>query len=214
MKLSGQQRSRTCWMEVALTAGGLLAGQPTLWASVQEEKAGAPPAVVQTPASSETATTRPEPQSKKPEAPVCATAVYSPNIQEMLKLADAKVSADVLKSFVEHSTITCQPSAAEIIALKERGVTDEVITVLMNRGAQIQAQASSTRARVAMPTIVRDLSTGGHLDPESYDFWYYHYAYPRALSYSYETLPPYYPPYVGRFSLPHRHGSRFDRHRF
>jgi hypothetical protein len=201
-------------MEVALTAGVLLIGQPLLWASVQEEKAATPSAVVPPPASSETATTMPDPQSKKPEAQECSAATYSPSIQEMLKLADAKVSTDVLKSFVEHSTIGCQPSAAEIVALKEHGVADDVITALMNRGAQVQAQTNASRTRVAVPTIVRDLSTGGYLDPESYDFWYYHYAYPRALSDSYRTLPPYYPPYAGGFARPHRHGSRFDRHHY
>ena len=201
-------------MEIALTTGVLLTGQMILSASAQGGKAATPSEVVLPPASSETAITMPDPQSKKPEARECSAATYSPSIQEMLKLADAKVSTDVLKSFVEHSANACQPSAAEVIALKERGVDDEVITALMNRSAEVKAQAGPSRARVAVPTIVKDFSTGGNLDPESYDFWYYHYAYPRALSYSYRTLSPYYPPRSGGFSGPSRHGSRSDNHHF
>jgi len=99
---------------------------------------------------------------------------------------------------VETSARIAQPSGADIIAMKARGLPDEVIVTMMHRSI---AQAREARARqtVAAPAIVRQLSTDGQLDPDSYEFFWYHYAYPRALASSYRTLAPYSPSYYQRY---------------
>jgi hypothetical protein len=132
-----------------------------------------------------------EPSGKQSAAEKPSVATNSPGIAEILKMAEAGVSKDVMKTYVEHSSIAYDPSPEELIALKERLVADEIVTALLKRGAEVKAQTSPANRPVAAPAIVRDLSTGGYLDPDSYDFWWYHYAYPRALSYSYRTLYPY-----------------------
>jgi hypothetical protein len=164
-----------------------------------------------------------EPSEKQSAAEKPSVTTNSPGIAEILKMAQAGVSKDVMKAYVERSSIAYDPSPEELIALKERLVADEIVTALLKRGAEVRAQTPTNRP-VAAPAIVRDLSTGGYLDPDSYDFWWYHYAYPRALSYSYRTLYPYqlwpgynyYEPFVGapfysagvsRYGFSRRYGS-------
>jgi hypothetical protein len=141
-------------------------------------------------------------KSEKVKSPVVA---YSPGVEELLKLADKGVSKEVMKALVESSSSPYTPTAADIIALKERGVADEVVTAMFKRAPATTAPTAPPNLGVAVPAVVRELSSGGQLDPESYDFWYYHYAYPRALSSSYRTLAPYQPGYSYRhYGPPHR----------
>ena len=149
-------------------------------------------------------------QEQKPEAAERVASAYSPGIEDILKMARAHVSKEVIMAFIKHSTTAYQPTSSEIIALKEQGVADEVITALLERGAEAKARVNRFKGAVAAPAIVRDLSTPGNLDPESYEFWFYHYAYPRALSYSYRTLPSYYPNYRSGLSRPFPAVSRFS----
>jgi len=130
-------------------------------------------------------------------------ATVSPGIADVLKMAEAGVSMTVIKAFVEKSSVPFDPSAEDLIALKERAVSDDVTAALLKRGAKVRSEIVENTESVAVPTVVRDLSTGGQLDPESYDFWYYHYAYPRALSYSYRTLAPYWPQYYPNYYTPY-----------
>src|SRR4051812_35005045 len=63
------------------------------------------------------------------QAYVPAFALFtSPGLLEVLKLQDAKVDAEVIKAFIRNSPVAYNPSAVEIIALKQRGVSPEVIT--------------------------------------------------------------------------------------
>ncbi len=139
-------------------------------------------------------------QEKKPEAKPGVTATNtspSPIVKELLKLADAGVSKDVMKGYLQGSAIAYEPKADDLVALKQRGVADDVTTALLKRAIETRKQADA-QSSPAMPDIVRRSTTGGQIDPESYDFWYLHYAYPRALSYSYKTLAPYQPHYPGK----------------
>lgn len=132
----------------------------------------------------------------KPENASSAADRFSPGIHEIIRLAEAGVSAQIIKAFIERSSVAYEPTATELITLKQRGVPDEVTAALLKRGAELKPTRQSTHStqkNVVAPAIVRDLSTSGRLDPESYEFWLYHYAYPRALSQSYRTLAtPYY----------------------
>lgn len=110
--------------------------------------------------------------------------------EEVVAMSEAGVSKELLIKFVESSARVGQPSGADIIAMKARGLSDEVIVTLMARGA-VQAREAQARQTVAAPAIVRQLSTDGKIDPESYEFFWYHHAYPRALASSYQTLAPY-----------------------
>lgn len=119
-------------------------------------------------------------------------------IEEIVAMSEAGVSSEILIQFIKNSGILYRPTGADIIVMKQRGLPDEVIMAMLAREKEIEAQVEAARQQVAAPAIVRSLATDGRIDPESYEFFWYHYAYPRALSSSYRTLArytgPYFPP--------------------
>src|SRR5438094_6619934 len=69
------------------------------------------------------------------------TLAYSPGIGDILKMVDAKVDVTVIKAYIKNSPTAYNPNANEIIALKQRGVGDDIITGLIQRGGEVRAQA-------------------------------------------------------------------------
>jgi hypothetical protein len=112
-------------------------------------------------------------------------------VEAILRMVRAGVSKDVVKTYIENSRpLVVTPD--EVIALKEQSVPDEITTALLKRGAAAQASVASSgggerdlQDRPAAPRV--------RMDPESYEFWWYHYAYPRTLAFAYERLYPHYP---------------------
>lgn len=111
-------------------------------------------------------------------------------IADVLKMAEAGVSKDVLKGFIEKSGIPYRPTPVEIITMKKRGVPDAVITAVMDAGDKVQKQrvAAAAEARAAAGVPGERLSVYGAMDPESQEFWWYHYGYPRSLASSSRVL--------------------------
>ena|SRR2546422_9116603 len=66
---------------------------------------------------------------------------YSQGIGEILKMVDAKVDVTVITTYIRNSPTAYNPNANEIIALKQRGVGDDIITTLIQRGGEVRAQA-------------------------------------------------------------------------
>ncbi len=150
---------------------------------------------------SSTVESKPEPASTragaKPE-PANAAAAAKPRahtlpkgIEEIVRMSEAGISNEVLKRYIENSGLAYEPTGADLIAMKQRGVPDEVTVVMLARSSAIRAEYEAARRRIAAPAIVRTLATDGQLDPESYEFFWFHHAYPRALAGSYQTLAPY-----------------------
>src|ERR1035441_9907454 len=52
--------------------------------------------------------------------PTAPAARYSPGVTDIMKMVDAKVDAQVIKSYIKTSPTAYSPSANEIIALKGR----------------------------------------------------------------------------------------------
>ena len=127
-------------------------------------------------------------------------AALSSGASEILKLADAGVSTEVIKAYIECSPTVWQPTDTDIIALKKHNVADEVAKRLLKRSAQARTAVAQTRQdAVARAVSARRVATGG-LDPESYDYFQYYYLQPRALASAYQRLSPYYYP-----SFPYRY---------
>ena len=134
--------------------------------------------------------------SPAPAGTITATnrtaADLSPGVSEILKMADAGVSADVLKTYVECMPTVVPPTEADIIALKQHHVADDVTTLLLKRGAQVRTAAAQARnAAVARALSARTKAAGG-FDPDSYEYFQYYYLQPRALASAYQRLWPYY----------------------
>ena len=70
-------------------------------------------------------------------------------IVEILKLVDAKVDPAVIKSFIESSPIAYQPTANDLIVLKQNGASPEVLQALLDHGTILRAQAAQAAAAAA-----------------------------------------------------------------
>lgn len=117
--------------------------------------------------------------------------VLPKGIEEIVRMSEAGVSPEVLTRYIEDSGLAYEPTGADLIAMKRRGVPDDVTVVVLARSSAIRAEYEATRKKIAAPAIVRTLSTAGQLDPESYEFFWFHHAYPRVLAGSYQTLSPF-----------------------
>jgi hypothetical protein len=117
-----------------------------------------------------------------PEKPKPTTSAEG--IADVLKMAEAGVSKDVIRIFVEKSGIPYRPTPLEIITMKKRNVPDEVITAILNSGDLVQKQlaAAAAEARASAGDPAEKLSVYGPMNPESEEFWWYHYGYPRSLA--------------------------------
>src|SRR5439155_24546142 len=116
---------------------------------------------------------------------------FSPGIADVLKMVDAKVDAGVIKAFVNNSTVAYSLRASEIIALKQRGVGDEIITALIQRGGELRAQAGQGAAPRAAPASapVYDYGAQPAVYPEyAGGYLYYSYGYP---TYAYSSYYDY-----------------------
>jgi hypothetical protein len=144
-------------------------------------------------------------QEAKPESSPAgqgAKARLSSGVEAILRMVRAGVSKEVVKTYIENSRpLVVTPG--EVIALKEQSVPDEITTALLKRGAAAQGGVASSgggeRDLQDRPTAPRV-----RMDPESYEFWWYHYAYPRTLASAYERLYPHYPvsPFLSPWPMP------------
>jgi hypothetical protein len=141
---------------------------------------------------------------------------YSPGVADLLKLVDAKVDAEVIKAYIKNSSTVFNPSAAEVVALKNRGVPDVVLTALLQRAAEVRKQlalmyqvpgrAENANQRPVEPPAYPANNPGYAVNnsytvaPSSPNYGYgvypvaYGYGYPY-VGYGYNPPYYYYPPY-------------------
>ena len=131
------------------------------------------------------------PDAAAPPAPASAAANTAKPVQDIIRLTDAGVSKGVIIAHIENAA-PYVPTVDEIIALKKHDVADEITAALVKRGAE-RPRPVPPRSRGLSQRGPINYRIDGPLDPESYEFWWYHYAYPRTLSYAYERLYPYSP---------------------
>ena len=141
-------------------------------------------------------------------------------------MAQGGVSPAVLKAYVENSTMLHPPTSADLVALKDHGVSDEIATAFIKRAAELEKSREATLAASSVVPAnggaVAARAGGGRfpggLDPESYDFWWYNYAYPRTLASANATLlssiAPYTPFGFGGYPLTPYGPYGFDRFGF
>ncbi|HSH94157.1 MAG TPA: DUF6600 domain-containing protein, partial [Roseimicrobium sp.] len=88
-------------------------------------------------------------------------AQMSPGLEEIIKLAQARVGDDVILAYIERSGIVYNPTVDEIVYLNDLGVSESVISALVRRSSsspQPAAIAVAAPAPVAAPATV--VSTG------------------------------------------------------
>jgi hypothetical protein len=124
-----------------------------------------------------------KPDEGKPESNAGRTTKYLAGVDEILNMVQTGVSTEVIKTYIESSPVAYSLSAADVIALKEHAVPDELTTAMMKRGAALKAEV---RQAIAFNSA-RPANAGGNrryyrLDPEGYDYFQYYYLYPRTLA--------------------------------
>jgi hypothetical protein len=72
----------------------------------------------------------------------------STSIEEIIKLLDAKASPPVIKAFIQNALMAYNPTAAELIALKEHGAESDILVALLQRGAELMARTPQTQPQV------------------------------------------------------------------
>jgi hypothetical protein len=125
-------------------------------------------------------------------------AKHSTGVDEILAMMQAGVSPQVLKTYVESSPIPYNLNAADIVALKQQGVPDDLTTVILRRGAEVRGQRaegggqrSEVRGQRSEEAASAYQAGNGRyktLDPEGYDYFQYYYLYPRTLEAANERL--------------------------
>lgn len=167
---------------------------------------------------------------------VSAAAQFPAGIADILRMADAKVDAEVIKAYVHNSRVPYYLTANEIIELKDRGVSSDIITTILERGGELRSQAgSSMRPAVSAPAApAYDYgydTQPAYAAPYSYNYpaYYPDYGYGYNSFYDYGYAWPYYWPsfslgfypfgghfrFHGDFDRDHdRFGGRFRGHNF
>jgi hypothetical protein len=169
-------------------AGALLAACLPLRAPAQDAHAGSAAPAVTAPGSGQgdplaMASAPSKPDDGKLESNTGRTAKYSTGVDEILKMVQAGVSTEVIKTYIEDSPTAYNLTAADIIVLKAHAVPDELTTAMMKRGAALRMQIRQSLASNATPPPTAGSNRRYYrLDPESYDYFQYYYLYPRTLA--------------------------------
>jgi hypothetical protein len=128
----------------------------------------------------------------------------SAGVNEVMQMIQAGVSTEVIKAYIESSSIPYKLTATDIITLKNRGVPDELTTAMLKRGAAPAAQVVQSPAlNPAPPADAGGPRYYGGLDPEGYDYFQYYYLYPRTLAAANQRLFAPYPSYSTFGSYPY-----------
>jgi len=136
---------------------------------------------------STTATTDTTKSTATPADGATAAPVLSAGANDVLKLARAKVGNSTILAFINNSGISYNLSASEVIYLREQGLSDEVITVMLEQRGNLNnsafaatqnADASTNQSQVyALPktTVVQTVPSTVYVyrDYPVYDDWWY-----------------------------------------
>ena len=123
-------------------------------------------------------------------------------------MSDAGVSKGVIKAYVERQQHPCNPTSADLIALKEHSVSDEIATALLKAAAEARPEASQPGVGTPAPTLYAS-APYAPLDPEGYDYFRSYYLLPRTLASVNERLAPYNPPFS--YGYPYAYPYGFGR---
>jgi len=114
------------------------------------------------------------------------TAPVSPPVAEVVRLAEAGTSEDVIVAYVQNATTPFNLTADNVLYLKDLGVSSQVVTAMLNRDSALRAQAP---APIAVPPPV----PAPPPEPVAPDVTPPDYASdaPEDVNYFYDNLSPY-----------------------
>jgi hypothetical protein len=97
---------------------------------------------------------------------------YSPGVAELLKMLDAGINPHAIEAYILNSPVAYNPETAELVILKERGASAEVLVALLHRADELPDR----RAPARMTEVVTSTTGAGDrflavvypADPEPY----------------------------------------------
>jgi hypothetical protein len=148
----------------------------------------------------------------------------SPALAEINKLLDAKVDADVLIAYIQNSPATFYLNATEIIALKDRGASSEVLKALLDHQGRSSAPpvVSAPQNYNVSPPPTATYAPQAAYPSYAYGDAGYDYPYSYSYPYSYGYVSPSfyfgasygYPFGYSRYCYPYSYCSPFGFSRF
>ena len=149
-----------------------------------------PPLVATEPA----AAPLPKTNGMKKAAP---SARLSFGVDEVVKMYQGGVEADVIVNYIENSSVPYHLNAEEVVHLHGMGVPSQIITTMIRHGAQVQQQANAASAVIQQKATEEAKAASASFNPYSYyvppaPAVSYTYAYPsyvNTVSYTHLTLP-------------------------
>lgn len=81
--------------------------------------------------------------------PAGAAPEFSGRINDVVALSKSGVDQSVVLSFIKVSPGPFEPTADEIIKLRDQGISSQVITAMLERGGEVRAQSTATAAAAA-----------------------------------------------------------------
>ena len=75
----------------------------------------------------------------------------SAGLDDIVKLSKAGIEESIILSFIKCSEVAYQPTAQELIRLRELGVSATAIASLMHRGEELRQRAAEARKQQAQP---------------------------------------------------------------
>jgi hypothetical protein len=138
--------------------------------------------------------------------PAVAQTAPGNNAADILKMLDAGVSTDVIKTYIRTSPGGWNLGASDLITLKQRGVADDLTVELLNHHAPVSSAQQMPIAPIATSAPQTIVVRTARPDPEGYDFFQHYYLFPRTLAYANQTLG-YAPYYSYGYGYPRRFGG-------
>jgi hypothetical protein len=118
----------------------------------------------------------------------------SPGVADIVRMVDAKVDAEVIKTYIKNSPTAYNPNATEIIALRDRGVGPEILTAMLQRGAEVRVQSMQAAQAVASTVAPQTYPAAANPYAPAPAYPNYAYSYP-VDSYAYPSYAYAYPGY-------------------
>jgi hypothetical protein len=104
---------------------------------------------------------------------------FSVGVGDIVKMVKANVHPEVIKTFINHSRISYNPSAQEVIALKKLGVPNEIIITLVgHRSRAMESPQPSVQARPMMTAPRSEEMPWFPPSPYGGGYPFYPYTYP------------------------------------
>lgn len=93
--------------------------------------------------------------------PATAAPEFSGRINDVVSLTKSGVDESVVLSFIKASPGPFEPSADEIIKLRDEGISSQVITAMLQRGGELRDQAAAAAASSAQAAAQAPVITEG-----------------------------------------------------